>query len=191
MSDQDIQQALSHAEKVCDARGARLTHLRRRVLERILHTDGVIKAYDLIHDLSSQDRRIKPPTIYRSLAFLLEQGFIHRIESLNGFVLCSHLGDGTHETLLLICSECGSIAEHTEEKVSQALEHITAKQGFRAATKMMEIRGVCKHCRQDETRATLDITEAVAIDEVATEASPAEKPKARSRSKKVKDAVAS
>jgi Fur family zinc uptake transcriptional regulator len=102
----ETMEALDAAERVCARRGVRLTSLRRRILEQILNTDGVIKAYDLIHELSSADRSIKPPTVYRSLAFLLEQGFIHRIESLNGFVACNHPGEEAHETLLMICDTC-------------------------------------------------------------------------------------
>lgn len=140
-------QALDDAERVCAQRGVRLTSLRRRVLERILKTDGVIKAYDLIHDLSSRDRTIKPPTVYRSLAFLLDQGFIHRIESLNGFVACSHPGE-MHETLLMICDACGHIDEMHPEQISEALERAADAQGFAISAKVVELHGTCRHCGQ-------------------------------------------
>lgn len=138
--------ALDAAERVCARRGVRLTSLRRRILEQILRTDGVIKAYDLIHDLSSHDHRVKPPTVYRGLAFLLEQGFIHRIESLNGFVACNHPGEA-HETLLMICDHCGHIDEMHPEKISEALERAAGQQGFAIATKVVELHGTCRACR--------------------------------------------
>jgi Fur family transcriptional regulator, zinc uptake regulator len=139
-------EALDAAERVCSLRGVRLTSLRRRVLERILNTTGVIKAYDLIHDLSSADRRIKPPTVYRSLAFLLEQGFIHRIESLNGFVACNHPGEA-HDTLLMICDACGRIQEMQPESISEALEHAAEQRGFAITEKVVELHGVCSGCQ--------------------------------------------
>jgi len=139
-------QALDAAERVCAQRGVRLTALRRRILEQILKTEGVIKAYDLIHDLSSEDRSIKPPTVYRSLAFLLEQGFIHRIESLNGFVACNHPGEA-HETLLMICDGCGHIDELHQEGISDALDRAADDKGFSISAKVVELHGTCRACR--------------------------------------------
>lgn len=140
-------QILAIAERVCQQRGVRLTHLRRRVLEQVLKTEGVIKAYDLIHDLSSQDRRIKPPTIYRSLAFLLEQGFIHRVESLNGFVVCAHPGEA-HETLLMICNHCGQITDtHAGNQLTHLLGSLADSQGFKISSQVIELRGLCSNCR--------------------------------------------
>ena len=139
-------EALDAAERVCSRRGVRLTLLRRRILEQVLKTQGVIKAYDLIHDLSSADHRIKPPTVYRSLAFLLEQGFIHRIESLNGFVACNLPGEA-HETLLMICDACGRIQEMHPESISEALEHAAEQRGFTITEKVVELHGVCGGCQ--------------------------------------------
>lgn len=139
-------EALDAAERVCAGRGVRLTSLRRRILEQVLNTDGVIKAYDLIHELSSADRSIKPPTVYRSLAFLLEQGFIHRIESLNGFVACNHPGEA-HETLLMICDTCGHIHEMHPENISAALDQAAGREGFAISTKVVELHGLCRGCQ--------------------------------------------
>lgn len=139
-------QALEEAEATCSERGVRLTSLRRQVLEQILNTEGVIKAYDLIHELGRQDRRIKPPSIYRSLAFLLEQGFIHRIESLNGFVACTHPGE-RHDSLLMICDLCGTIAETQPHGINQVLQESAREEGFRIKDKILELHGVCRGCQ--------------------------------------------
>ncbi|WP_018141339.1 transcriptional repressor [Thioalkalivibrio sp. ALJ7] len=147
----DIEQALADAEHVCARQGARLTEQRKRILEQILRTEGVIKAYDLINALSSDDHSIKPPTVYRTLAFLLEQGLIHRIESLNGFVACSHPGE-RHESALMICDGCGQIAEfHTPEPASRALEKEAQAKGFEIDSRMVELHGQCADCRQTDT----------------------------------------
>lgn len=37
---------------------------------------------------SSTHKRVAPPTVYRALDFLLEQGFNHQIKSLNAFLGC-------------------------------------------------------------------------------------------------------
>jgi Fur family transcriptional regulator, zinc uptake regulator len=146
MATTEMKEALDAAERVCTRRGVRLTSLRRRILDQILNTDGVIKAYDLIHELSSADRSIKPPTVYRSLAFLLDQGFIHRIESLNGFVACNHPGEA-HETLLMICDTCGHIHEMHTEDISEALDQAADQEGFAISTKVVELHGLCRGCQ--------------------------------------------
>ena len=143
----EIEEALEEAERVCARRGARLTEQRRHILEQILRTQGVSKAYDLIHALSSDDRSIKPPTVYRGLAFLLEQGLIHRIESLNGFVACSHPGV-RHESALMICDGCGNVTEfHTPDAAIEALQAEADARGFAVDTRMVELHGRCKQCR--------------------------------------------
>ncbi len=150
----EIEQALADAERVCARQGARLTEQRRRILEQILRTDGVIKAYDLIHALSSDAHSIKPPTVYRTLAFLLEQGLIHRIESLNGFVACSHPGE-RHESALMICDGCGQITEfRTPEPASEALQEKADLQGFAIQSRMVELHGRCAHCRAKHAAKT-------------------------------------
>jgi len=146
MSATQTTEALEAAERVCARRGVRLTSLRRRILEQILKTDGVIKAYDLIHELSSADHSIKPPTVYRSLAFLLEQGFIHRIESLNGFVACNHPGEA-HEIILMICDACGLIHEVQHTDISAALDQVAQDQGFGLTEKVIELHGICRDCQ--------------------------------------------
>lgn len=141
------ERALTAAENTCLQRGVRLTTLRRSVLAEILNTGGVIKAYDLIHQLGQRDRHLKPPSVYRSLAFLLEQGFIHRIESLNGFVACNHPGE-LHETLLMICERCGSIVETQPSGIEQLLQDSALEHGFQIGSTTLELQGLCHLCRK-------------------------------------------
>src|SRR5262249_40395465 len=82
-----IDDALSRAETVCAERGARMTPLRRRVLELVWDSHAPIGAYAIMDLLrAADDRAAAPPTVYRALEFLLDQGLVHKIESLNAFV---------------------------------------------------------------------------------------------------------
>ena len=87
-----VKDALEQATAICAKRGARLTPIRRRVLELIWASHKPSGAYDILEALSQESRgkRIAPPTVYRALDFLLEQGLIHRLESLNAFIGCPH-----------------------------------------------------------------------------------------------------
>lgn len=64
---------------VCDERGLRLTPLRERVLRLVAQAELPVKAYDLMDQLRDDRGPAAPPTVYRALDFLLENGFIHKL----------------------------------------------------------------------------------------------------------------
>src|ERR1700747_2134269 len=72
---QCVHDALAQAETLCGQRGARLTPLR----ERSCPSHQPLGAYELLDKLTEDGRKPAPPTVYRALEFLLEQGLIHRI----------------------------------------------------------------------------------------------------------------
>ena len=92
-------------EAACEARGLRLTPLRAQVLGLIAAAGKPVKAYDLLDRMKDENGSSAPPTVYRALDFLLEQGFIHRLASINAFVGCHH-PDAKHSVPFLICDEC-------------------------------------------------------------------------------------
>ncbi|MGZ8196385.1 MAG: transcriptional repressor, partial [Methylosarcina sp.] len=81
-----VTQALDTAEHLCVVRGVQLTPIRHQVLSLIWESHKAVKAYELLDRLKPLKNAAKPATIYRALDFLIEQGLIHRIESLNAFV---------------------------------------------------------------------------------------------------------
>ncbi|STR65858.1 zinc uptake transcriptional repressor [Klebsiella michiganensis] len=97
------QQMLAHAEKLCAQRGVRLTPQRLEVLRLMSLQQGAISAYDLLDLLREKEPQAKPPTVYRALEFLLEQGFVHKVESTNSYVLCHLFDQPTHSSAMFIC----------------------------------------------------------------------------------------
>jgi Fur family zinc uptake transcriptional regulator len=138
-----LTRALGKAERSCLERGVRLTGLRRRVLELILRSEQPIGAYALLGQL---DDRRTPTTVYRAIDFLLEQNFIHRIESLNAFTACPDL-DQPHDSLFVICTDCGVTAELHDEALADSLRRHGSDLGFRVDRQIVELRGVCASCR--------------------------------------------
>lgn len=145
--------ALAHAEMVCLARGARLTTIRRTVLAEIWADHEATKAYELIARLSKEGARIKPPTVYRALDFLLAHGLIHRIESLNAFVGCSH-PDAPHQAIMLICDQCGTIHEQSSDDLNALLGGIARNQQFQTNQQSIEMHGLCLSCQMPSTPST-------------------------------------
>lgn len=144
-----VAHGLAAAEDLCRARGARLTDIRRRVLELLL-AEGhrAVGAYDLLDRLNADagGRKAAPPAVYRALDFLVEQGLAHRIASLNAFVGCVRPRDD-HAAQFLICRRCGAVAELTGERLSQDLAQAAQRAGFTMLTAVVEAQGLCPRCR--------------------------------------------
>jgi Fur family zinc uptake transcriptional regulator len=147
---QCIHSALAAAEQLCKERGALLTPIRRKTLELIWNSHKAIKAYDLLDQLRPINDAAKPSTVYRALDFLLEQGLIHRVESLNAFVGC-HCSGIQHDQLLLICTVCHNIEEREASPVLVALATELQQAGFIAQRKTLEIHGLCQNCSDKNT----------------------------------------
>ena len=144
-----VEAALEAAEAICVERGARLTKLRRRVLELIWSSHAPVGAYDLLRRLSREHESAAPPTVYRALDFLLDLGLIHRIESLNAFVGCAGPSEA-HAGQFLICRDCGAAAEMHDRRVNQAIGRSAAKLGFAVEQTTVELRGLCPGCQRGE-----------------------------------------
>ncbi|WP_168406750.1 transcriptional repressor [Acinetobacter indicus] len=143
---QNIEQRLAEAESLCAATGARLTPLRREVLELILNASRPMGAYDLLAKIKSEsDRPAAPPTVYRTLDFLLEKGLIHRLTSINAYIPCCHPREG-HQAAFLICTECKVVKEASAQGLLQQLAELSASDHFTAHHSIIEISGLCQHC---------------------------------------------
>ncbi len=149
----ETQELLACAEVQCARRGVRLTKLRRTVLGLVIESPRPAGAYDLLARLEPAHGHAAPPTVYRALEFLLEEGLIHRIERLSAYVACvHHLQHHHHEAAtghtaqFLICRTCGRVTELHDAELAAALARATAGQGFRPDSATVEALGVCIGC---------------------------------------------
>ena len=140
-----IEDALARAEGVCRQRGARLTPLRRKVLELVWGSHRAVKAYDLLAALGDGEGAAKPPTVYRTLEFLMDLGLVHRIDSLNAFVGCPK-PDRSHSAQFLICGGCGEVSEINAASIDRAVADQAAGSGFALSRQIIELHGKCPHC---------------------------------------------
>ena len=143
----NAQSLLSKAQVACSKRGARLTPARAQVFLLLTEVQGAIGAYDLLEELKKQDPAAKPATIYRALDFLSKQGFVHKIESINAFMLCHHFGDCDHPVQLLICDSCSSVEENQSGEFDSALRKMASNSGFSISHQVIEAHGICKQCK--------------------------------------------
>jgi len=143
--DSCVETAIERASSLCLRRGVRLTALRRRVLELVWRRHEPVGAYAILHSLRRRGRVAAPPTVYRALEFLLEHGFVHRIESRNAYVGCAHPGK-SHPGQFLICGKCGSAAEVADSGIDRAIARRAASVGFTVENQTIEVSGLCPRC---------------------------------------------
>ena len=140
---QFLQSAAGH----CLKNGANLTDLRRQVLDLVLAHDGVVKAYQILSDLQQARGSAAPPTVYRALEFLVEQGILHRVEALNGYVVCRHL-DCAHPSVILTCRDCGKVDEMAADEGFMTLRQLCAGHGFEMDEQQLLLNGRCVQCSE-------------------------------------------
>jgi Fur family zinc uptake transcriptional regulator len=133
------------AIEIAARRGVSLTDTRRFVLELLLEAARPVGAYRILETMQVQGARAMPPTVYRALNFLLENGLVHRIESLNAFIACTQ-GSDRHDVQFLICDTCGGAEEIADSRVSSLLQKLAKSAGFRADRQIVEVKGQCGDC---------------------------------------------
>ena len=141
------QELLQQAKLACDKRGARFTPAREQVFMLLAEHDGAVGAYDLLDKLKAIDPAAKPATVYRALDFLGQQGFVHKIESINAFVLCHHFSECSHPVQLLICDNCGHAEEIQSTNLDLALRSMADASRFKISHQIVEAHGVCQTCQ--------------------------------------------
>ncbi|MFK7939097.1 MAG: Fur family transcriptional regulator [Roseovarius sp.] len=107
--------------------------------------DRPMTAYQILKQLQASDPDIAPPTVYRTLSALTDQGRAHKLESLKAFVPCRCRHEAS-VPVLAICDDCGSVEEHDGSKVMPTLAAVTQRSAFRAVRHIVEIHGQCGRC---------------------------------------------
>ena len=140
-----LKSAIKAAKSHCDESGIRLTPLRQQVLELVWQSHEPVKAYDVLDKLKKEHSSSAPPTVYRALDFLQEQGLVHKIESLNAYVGCGN-PEEAHTGQFFICHDCGSVAELDDADISGLIKKKAGRIGFKIDDEMVEIKGHCQEC---------------------------------------------
>lgn len=115
------------------------------VLTVLRSSQRPMTAYQILEHLQLEEPDIAPPTVYRTLSALTDQGHAHRLESMKAFVpcRCSHVES---VPVLAICEDCGSVEEHDGSDLLPTLTALTNQNAFRAERHIVEIHGQCGTC---------------------------------------------
>lgn len=149
-----VQSALSRAEAAFEARGLRLTDLRRQVFEEIAASHHSVGAYDILERMAGKGVRLAPISVYRAIDALIEAGVVHRLESKNAYFACHHAHGGGAAHLVLACERCTTVAEVPGGAAFAAIEGSARAAGFTPRLTVVEVTGLCAHCGCGEGPAT-------------------------------------
>jgi|APTNR8051073442_1049403.scaffolds.fasta_scaffold84128_1 Fur family zinc uptake transcriptional regulator len=143
--EQCVRLRLDRAERQCQERKLRFTPHRRRVLEIIAGSHVAIGAYEILARLGEGGRTPAPVVVYRALDFLVREGLVHRVESLNAFVACATAPDH-HSAQFLICQRCRTVAELSSPAIEAAIAAGAEAAGFAVVRPVVEVGGLCQAC---------------------------------------------
>ena len=171
----DVEARLRAAQDQCRADGVRFTLLRQQIYALILQADKPVGAYDLITQLQQMrlaeseadkadeskadnskavdaksskkeiQKNVAPPTVYRSLDFLLSENLIHQLTSINAYVPCCH-PRAPHTAAFLICVQCQRVQECSSMPVQEIMSFAEQDVGFKVARSVIELSGYCQAC---------------------------------------------
>lgn len=123
-----------------------LTKNQSLVFDSLSQAKEPLSAYGLLDLLRDKGLRA-PLQVYRALDKLVDHGLVHRLESLNAFVVCSHKDCAeNHTAVFAICETCGKVSEFSDTELSKDVSARARQDGFHLKKTTIELRGECKDC---------------------------------------------
>ena len=114
------------------------------IVEALRGVGRPVSAYELIEQVRGKGVSA-PPTVYRALQRLIDDGLAHRLESLNAFVACDH-PHHSGRAVFAICDSCGTVKEFDSPVAVKGLQTWAGKNDFHIRSMTMELRGRCGDC---------------------------------------------
>lgn len=152
MNQQQLQKVLSKAEAQCKDLGGRLTEKRKRILEILLQSSVPLSAYE-VADVYNDSAEANMPamSVYRILDFLESNQLVHKLDSANKYIACSHIACNHEHQVpqFLMCRQCHAVKEIAIAKslINELGEQVSAA-GFHLLHPQLELQCVCDKCRK-------------------------------------------
>jgi Fur family zinc uptake transcriptional regulator len=124
----------------------KMTRNQRVVFEALNAAAIPLTAYQILDREQVRAKGIKAPlTVYRALERLISCGLVHRIETINAFVACTH-APHAEPSGFAICNRCRGA---TELRLSDCEAHLLGHarhEGFQVEGIRVELTGRCAKC---------------------------------------------
>ncbi len=128
------------------AKAEKLTRNQQVVMAALKDAEQPLSAYQILDLDVVRDSGLKAPlTVYRALDKLIALGEVHRIESLNAFVVCDH-EPHSEPAAFMICQECRCTIEFSTTSLSRSIARHASQHGFHMEGMHLEVSGHCEAC---------------------------------------------
>jgi len=134
-------------------RGKRITRQREVIVEHVSAHHEHFDAEQLLAGLrrTPGGARASRPTVYRTLAEMVEAGLLKKMV-LDGRAVYEHdYGYPRHDHLY--CTGCRTLIEFTSDEVTQICSAVASRHQFRAQSHRLLVSGLCDRCRTSKSRA--------------------------------------
>ncbi len=139
--------SLSFLVSYCLKQNKSLTPTRLIVIETLGKYKKPKSAYDLQKKINALGNKLNISTIYRVIDFWENLGLIHKIKSINKFILCMQPSD-KHIHMLSLCNKCENVFESCSKAMGlnfeKSVSHNNMSIDFNSS---IEISVVCRACK--------------------------------------------
>jgi len=135
----------SRVEQMLIAQGQRLTAPRTAILAWIAQSSAPFTAEMLVAELADQRHASSRPTVYRTVDWLRNMGWIARVQSDGHEHTYARMLPGHYHHA--ICTDCGTTLVVPGCEALQSLTSLLADEGFEVRGHILELFGVCRVCR--------------------------------------------
>lgn len=143
--------SLQDAQNQCSQTGLRLTDKRCKVLKILLQAAEPLSAYDIADQFKTVfTKSLSAMSAYRMLDFLMQANLVHKLETSNQYLACSHISCKHDHELpqFLICDQCHTVKEiGLGKQLLHELKSSIENTGFALSSQQLELHGVCEACR--------------------------------------------
>ncbi len=139
---------LQRFEEFLQSRGKRITQQRRILVNQVFSRHEHFDADGLLADLAKSDeaRNVSRPTVYRTLAELVDAGLLRKMVLANRSVYEHDYGYPQHDHLH--CQRCQRLIEFHSEELLKLRDAVAQEHQFRVTGHRLIVSGICNDCRQ-------------------------------------------
>jgi Fur family peroxide stress response transcriptional regulator len=138
-------QIIDSFEKVCRAKGLRITHQRTEIFKALLKHTNHPTTEDVFEQVRKHLKTISLDTVYRTIATFEEYGLIRRVHHIdNATRFDVNISDHHH----LVCSKCNKIEDFYWPDFDQMKLPKSISSWGQIDVKHVVINGLCLSCKK-------------------------------------------
>jgi Fur family transcriptional regulator, peroxide stress response regulator len=136
-------------QRLCSERGLALTPQRRAILRAVLDADDHPTAERVQAALARRRVRVSRATVFRALESLARLGVITKACHPGPSVRYDRRTDRHHH---LVCLVCDRVSDISDARLDALPVPDTRRFGFVVSDFGVQLRGICKECREQEDK---------------------------------------